>query len=64
MGASRKLKEIGQAMNSMTTQEDLADFLKDHGNAQGLNSLVEDIRHALIDYQVCILKRLAAKISI
>ena len=64
MGASRKLKEIGKAMNSITTQEDLADFLKVPGNAQGLNSLVEDIRYALIDYQVCILKRLIADVSI
>ena len=51
-------------MNSITTQEDLADFLKDPENAQRWNSLVEDIRYALIDYQVCILKRLIADVSI
>ena len=63
-GASRKLEEIGKAMNSITIQEDLADFLKNPGNAQGLNSLVEDIRYALIDYQVYILEGLTANVSI
>ena len=63
MGDSRKLEEIGKAMNSMKTQEDLADFLKDPENAQRLNSLVEDIRYALIDYQVRIPKRLTTNLS-
>jgi len=48
------LEEIGQAMNSMTTQEDFADSLKDPENAQRFNSLVEDIRYALMDYRVCV----------
>lgn len=39
-------------MISMTTREDLAHFLSDPENAQGLNFLVEDIRYALMDYQV------------
>ena len=40
-------------MDSMMTQEDLARFLKDPKNSQKLDDLVEDIRDALMDYQVC-----------
>jgi len=40
-------------MDSMTTQKDLAHFFKTPENAQKANSLVEDVRYALIDYQVC-----------
>jgi len=36
----------------MTTQEDLALFLRNPGNAQKLNGLVQDIRGALMVYQV------------
>ena len=43
-------------MNSMTTQNNLANFLKNPENAQELNGVVEDIRHTLMDYQVCTLK--------
>jgi len=39
-------------MESVTTQKDLADFFKNPENAQEVNGLVEDIRSALIDYQV------------
>jgi len=46
-------------MNSMTTQEDLVGFLGNSENAQRFNSLVEDIRDALTDYQVWTLKILA-----
>jgi hypothetical protein len=45
-------------MDSMTTQKDLADFLNNPENAQRLNGLVEDIRYALMDYQVCTPKKL------
>ena len=40
-------------MGSMTAQEDLLDFLNDPENAQKLNFMVEDVRYALLDYQVC-----------
>ena len=40
-------------MDPMTTQKDLALFLKKPENAQKLNGLVQDIRYALMDYQVC-----------
>jgi len=39
-------------MDSVTTQKDLADFFKNPDNAREVNGLVEDIRSALIDYQV------------
>jgi hypothetical protein len=50
---ARKLREVGQALDSITTQKDLAQFLNNTRNAQRLNDLVEDIRDALIGYQVC-----------
>lgn len=39
-------------MGSMTTRNDLVDFLGNLENAQKLNDLVEDIRYAVMDYQV------------
>ena len=45
--------EVGQTMESMTTQENFTHLLNDPENAQRLNGLVEDIRYALMDYQVC-----------
>jgi len=44
-------------MDSITTQEDLALFLKNPENAQRLNDMVQDIRDALMDYQVRSSKR-------
>jgi len=52
-GIIRQLKEIGQAMGSISTRKDLPLFLKHPENAHKVNGLVEDIRHALMDYQVC-----------
>ena len=56
MGIARELEEVGRALASVTTQNDLTDFLNDPGNVQRLNGLVEDIRYALMNYQVCIPK--------
>jgi len=39
-------------MNSMTTQKDLVHFFKNPENTHKVNALVEDIRYALIEYQV------------
>lgn len=58
MEISRKLKDVSQAMSPVTTQKDLSHFLKNPENALELNGLVEDIREALMDYQVCTLERL------
>jgi len=46
-------------MGSVATREDLALFLGIPENALKVNGLVEDIRDALMDYQVCSPKRLA-----
>ena len=56
------MKEIGQAVDSMTARDDLENFLKKPENAQKLNGLVEDMRYALIEYQVCIPNRLALNV--
>ena len=50
-------------MNSMTTRNDLADFLNNPENAQWLNVLVEDTRYALMDYQVWTPKTLPSFLS-
>lgn len=44
-------------MDLMTTQEDLVHFLNNTKNLKELNDLVEDIRCALMDYQVCTTRR-------
>ena len=36
----------------MTAQKDIAQFLNNTENAQKLNDLVDDIREAVMDYQV------------
>ena len=60
---ARKLEEIGRAMDSMKTQNNPVDFLNDPENSQRLNGLVEDIRYAFMDYQVCAHKRSTLPIS-
>jgi len=50
-------------MESITAQEDLALFLKSPENAQKFNGLVEDVRDALIDYQVCFPKSLVLAVA-
>ena len=62
-GSRRKLEEVGQAMVSMTTREDLAHFLSNPKNVQGFSVLVEDIRYALVEYRVSTSKRLTLIIS-
>ena len=52
---TRKLQEVGQAMGSMMIQNDLVDFLNDPKSVERVDGLVEDIRYALMDYQVCII---------
>ena len=59
MGINRKLEDVCQALDLMTTQGDVAKFLENAGNAQKLNDLVDDIREAVMDYQVRASKGLA-----
>jgi len=47
------LGAIGEDMHSVATQKNLAIFLNDPENAQKLDGLVQDIRYALMEYQVC-----------
>jgi len=60
---ARKLEKIDHAIGPVATREDLALFLGIPKNAQKVNSLVEDIRDALMDYQVCPPKGLALLIA-
>ena len=50
-------------MDSMTSQKDFSHFLSNPENAQNVNGLVEDVRYALIDYQVRIPESLTRTIS-
>jgi len=63
VGTARKLTEVGQTLDSMTIREDFTHLLNDPGNVQTLNGLVEDIRYALMDYQVCSFQSLTLIIS-
>jgi len=56
MGITRRLEDVRQALEPMTTQKDIAQFLNNTENAQKLNDLVDDIREAVMDYQVRILR--------
>jgi len=47
----------------MAIKKDLTLFLKNPRSAQEFNSLVQDIRDALMDYQVCSFKRLALVVA-
>ena len=60
---TRKLTVAGQAMDTMTNQENFAHFLSFPENAQRINHLVEDVRYALMEYQVCAPERLDPIVS-
>jgi len=47
----------------MTTQKDIAQFLSNTENAQKLNDLVDDVREAVMDYQVRTSERLTPNVS-
>jgi len=50
-------------MDSMITRRDFPGFIGNRENARKLNGLVEDIRYALMDYQVCTPESLAFVVS-
>jgi len=52
MEITRKLEGVRQALDPMTTQNDIVQFLSNAENAQKLNDLVDDIREVVMDYQV------------
>ena len=43
----------------MTNQKNIAQFLNNTENAQKLSDLLDDIREAVMDYQVCTFEELA-----
>jgi len=53
MWMTRKLENISQGLILPVGQRGVMRFLANTENAQRVNSLVEDIHEALMDYQVC-----------
>jgi len=53
MGTTRKLENVCQGLTLPAEQGDVMEFLANPENAQRINSLVEDIHEALMEYQVC-----------
>ena len=54
MRIARKLGDVHQDLASLAEQENITGFLTSAENVQRINGLVEDIREALLDYQVCV----------
>jgi len=54
MEMTRKLDSIYQGLTLPAEQGDVMRFLANTESAQRINSLVEDIHEALMEYQVCI----------
>ena len=53
MGIARKLEDVRRDLTSLAEQGKVAGFLANAENARRINGLVEDIRDAMMDYQVC-----------
>jgi len=53
MGMTRKLDNIYQGLTLPAEEGDVMRFLANNENAQSINSLVEDVCEALMEYQVC-----------
>ena len=51
---SRKLEVAHQSLTLQVKQRKVEAFLNNVGNADKLGGLLEDIRDAMVDYQVCI----------
>ena len=54
MGITRKLEGIRRDLALLAGQGKVEGFLKNVGNADKLRGLLEDIRDAIVEYQVCI----------
>ena len=55
MWITSKLGDIHQSLSLPAEQGKIKGFLTNPENVQRVNTLVEDIREALMEYQVCIL---------
>ena len=55
MGTARRLGGVSRDLTLLEEQGRIAGSLTNTENAQKINGLVEDIREALVDYQVCTL---------
>jgi len=53
MGIARQLRDVHQEIVRLAEQGKVARFLTKAENARKINSLVEDIRQIVVDYQVC-----------
>ena len=53
MGISRKLEDIHQSLTIPAEEGQALEFLVNTENVRKINDLVEDIREALLEYQVC-----------
>ena len=53
MGISRKLEDIHQSLTVPAEEGQALEFLINAENVRKINDLVEDIREALLEYQVC-----------
>lgn len=54
MGITRKLEDIRQDLVPLEEQGNVEGFFNNVGNADKLGGLIEDIRNAIMEYQVCI----------
>ena len=52
MGTTRKLEDVHQDLARLAEQGKTVGFLANIENTQRINDLVEDIREAMLDYQV------------
>lgn len=53
MGITRKLEDICHSLALPVERGDIMGFLLDTKSMQRINSLLEDVHEALMDYQVC-----------
>jgi len=54
MGIARKFRDVHQDLTLLAEQGKIEGFFNNVGNADKLGGLVEDVREAMMDYQVCI----------
>ena len=59
MGIGRKLEDVYQELVLLGEQGKAKGFFNNVKNAENLGGLVEDVRDAMMDYQVCALNNLS-----